>query len=422
MALEQFFSTRVDGHHADCGHRLANEPTDASSAEPIDIYAAVEASIKRVWGAQKISPDVELIGAEGAAMLAKAEQGFGRKLIDVGYRDPDFSVLANLSANSYVHAAFKNHKFSHELQALLVDERGKVRSFAQFKRAAAPLSGKYYDQWLQAEHQTALTTGRMAAKWQQFYRRKDVLPFLTYVTQEDARVRDSHRALNRITKHIDDPFWDVHFPPNGWRCRCNVLQNYGPEDDKGLRTSEAQHPPQFRHNPGKDGRFWAKGTEPYRPKCLDRQLASCDAEAWVEAAAAKNAEALKAMGYESAKFFPDGGGAIVHKDYDQVGVNPSTRASNIAHLSALSKNRPGFMVMPKPSSKPGVRNPDGTELTPDGKLLTWDVKEQGFVEGTKDQLSNLTGVVTRGVYSMLGYSIPQKDRPIRKVRNWQADN
>ncbi len=122
-----------------------------------------------------------------------------------------------------------------------------MRSFPDFKRAAAPLTGKYYDQWLKSEHQTAIATGRMSAKWQQFYQRKDVLPFLTYVTQEDARVRDArmrdaHRALNRITKHIDDPFWDVHFPLNGWRCRCNVLQNSGPEDDKGLHTSGGQHP------------------------------------------------------------------------------------------------------------------------------------------------------------------------------------
>lgn len=122
-----------------------------------------------------------------------------------------------------------------------------------------------------------MATGQLAAKWQKFQLDKDALPFLTYSTVGDARVRDSHRALDGITKHIDDPFWDVHFPPNGWRCRCNVIQSLGPEEDNGLRTSEAQHPPAFRHNAGKDGQFWADDTEPYRPKTISGRSEARDA-------------------------------------------------------------------------------------------------------------------------------------------------
>ena len=48
--------------------------------------------------------------------------------------------------------------------------------------------------------------------------------YLQYRTARDERVRASHRPLDRITLPADDPFWDEFFPPNGWNCRCNVVQ------------------------------------------------------------------------------------------------------------------------------------------------------------------------------------------------------
>ena len=48
--------------------------------------------------------------------------------------------------------------------------------------------------------------------------------YLQYRTARDERVRSSHRPLDRITLPADDPFWDEFFPPNGWNCRCNVVQ------------------------------------------------------------------------------------------------------------------------------------------------------------------------------------------------------
>ncbi len=256
-----------------------------------DLTSILERALKRAWGAKHVAPDVELISAEGAAMMRKAEEGFGRKFNDVGYRDPHFFVLANLQYNSYLHAAFKNYSFSHQLQGLLKDDKGKIRSYQEFGTAAGLIVDNYYNWWLRAEYETAVGTGEMAAKWQQFQKTKKALPFLKYSSVDNAGACEMHRALDGIVKHIDDPFWDVHFPLNGWRCRCKVIQRMVPQADSGMRTSEEQHPPSFRHNAGKTGRYWKEGMEPYRPQCLDTQLLNCDAGKYTNAAAKAEWEA-----------------------------------------------------------------------------------------------------------------------------------
>ncbi|WP_151834590.1 phage head morphogenesis protein, partial [Acinetobacter junii] len=34
--------------------------------------------------------------------------------------------------------------------------------------------------------------------------------------------RPSHLALDGVIRHIDDPFWQKWYPPNGYRCRCTI--------------------------------------------------------------------------------------------------------------------------------------------------------------------------------------------------------
>lgn len=49
------------------------------------------------------------------------------------------------------------------------------------------------------------------------------LPFWQYSAVMDDRTRPEHRALDGIVYRSDHPFWDEHFPPWSWNCRCTVI-------------------------------------------------------------------------------------------------------------------------------------------------------------------------------------------------------
>lgn len=71
------------------------------------------------------------------------------------------------------------------------------------------------------------TNLRMATahgQWQRIERLRERLPYLRYVSVRDARTRPEHAAWHGTVLPVDHPWWRTHFPPNGWRCRCTVVQ------------------------------------------------------------------------------------------------------------------------------------------------------------------------------------------------------
>lgn len=38
-----------------------------------------------------------------------------------------------------------------------------------------------------------------------------------------ARPRPLHVSWNGLTLPVDDPWWEAHYPPNGWGCQCYVI-------------------------------------------------------------------------------------------------------------------------------------------------------------------------------------------------------
>ena len=66
-----------------------------------------------------------------------------------------------------------------------------------------------------------------AGRWQQIQRLKRLRPFLRYVHVDpeltQAASRHEHAAWHGIILPVDHPWWDIHYPPNGWNCRCTVM-------------------------------------------------------------------------------------------------------------------------------------------------------------------------------------------------------
>ena len=49
-------------------------------------------------------------------------------------------------------------------------------------------------------------------------------PYWMYVCNLDGHERNSHRSLNGKVFPWDDPFWETHYPPWDWGCRCYVIK------------------------------------------------------------------------------------------------------------------------------------------------------------------------------------------------------
>lgn len=69
-------------------------------------------------------------------------------------------------------------------------------------------------------YDTNLRTAHMAGRWKQIQRTKTQRPWLIYMTVGDQRVRPEHASWHGQVLHADDPWWDTHYPPNGFGCRC----------------------------------------------------------------------------------------------------------------------------------------------------------------------------------------------------------
>jgi len=72
--------------------------------------------------------------------------------------------------------------------------------------------------------ETNVSTAYAAGRWEQIQRLKGARPWLRYVSVLDALTRPEHAAWHGTVLHADHPWWRTHYPPNGWYCRCTVMQ------------------------------------------------------------------------------------------------------------------------------------------------------------------------------------------------------
>ena len=75
-------------------------------------------------------------------------------------------------------------------------------------------------------YQTNLASSYAAGRWQQLTD-PDMLkvrPYWRYKHSDSVlRPRPQHLAWNGLILRADDPWWQIHFPPNGWGCQCSIV-------------------------------------------------------------------------------------------------------------------------------------------------------------------------------------------------------
>lgn len=180
-------------------------------------------------------------------------KGFKFHLDDTLYKSPNYNMLVDLRENVYIFSGAKNYQSTKYLSGLL-SNKDEVNTFYKFKELALPHLKEYNENYLSVEYDSAMKQARSASQWMDIEENKDILPMLQYHTVGDARVRPTHRDLDGIARPVDDKFWDKYMPPNGWNCRCTVLQSDSSLKKTSLRgfVKPDDVPEIFLFNAGKD--------------------------------------------------------------------------------------------------------------------------------------------------------------------------
>lgn len=81
-------------------------------------------------------------------------------------------------------------------------------------------------------YETNLITSYSAGRLEQL--RAGGYRYWMYKHSDSRNPRPHHRALDGVVLPADDPFWQTHYPPNGWGCRCRAVGVDGPRSAQQL--------------------------------------------------------------------------------------------------------------------------------------------------------------------------------------------
>ncbi|WP_081696415.1 phage minor head protein [Thiomicrorhabdus sp. Kp2] len=94
---------------------------------------------------------------------------------------------------------------------------------------------------LKVIYRTNLRTARAAGQYERAQKTKAAMPYLMYELGPSRNHRDEHVSWSRIILPIDHPFWQTHYPPNGWGCKCRVRQISAAEAERLGGVSKDPH-------------------------------------------------------------------------------------------------------------------------------------------------------------------------------------
>lgn len=202
-------------------------------------------------------------------------------VLDSGFSRVEMSeaMRRRLTRSDYIFSGMKTFHELNEAFPSLLDENGNRKPFEQFLNEVRKIDSTYNGNYLRAEYNFVQSSAEMAAKWEQFTGDGDRYN-LQYRTAADGKVRPTHAALHGVTLPITDPFWEEYYPPNGWNCRCTVVQvrksKYPetPHDEAMALGEEALQKDSkgiFHFNAGKE----QKSVPDYNPYTI-RRCRDCD--------------------------------------------------------------------------------------------------------------------------------------------------
>lgn len=209
-------------------------------------------------------PDIKVTLA--ATPFQAAIDHFARKtrIPTEHYRD----LSGEVHAKGFMIAGATNDTMLADFHTVLLDAQKNGTTLAAFRknfdRIVAAHGWQYKGKrgWRSGViFNTNMRTSLMAGKWERAQAVKSLIPYLRYVQVQRPSKRPGHAAWHGLVLPIDDPWWDTHYPPNGWGCLCSahgvsqdMLAQEGWQVTKKPPTYPGDVPDEWAYNVGKAGR------------------------------------------------------------------------------------------------------------------------------------------------------------------------
>ena len=242
-----------------------------------DISKGFKDAMKVIFNQKGSSFSIDIMADKNVQSLIEAHA----TVLDRNLQRVEMSDIMRqrLQRSNYIFSGIKTFHELNEAFPSLLDENGNRKPFERFLNDVQTIDGTYNRGYLRAEYNFVQSSAQMAAKWEQFSEDGDRYN-LQYRTAGDDKVRPAHAALNGVTLPPSDPFWQTYYPPNGWNCRCTVVQvrkskyPVTPHDEAMKRGEEALQDDTkgiFHFNPG----IQQKTMPDYNPYTI-RRCRDCD--------------------------------------------------------------------------------------------------------------------------------------------------
>ena len=273
MGLHQRYATLLEGKPLDfiAGRK---EEEDKIREQLTDLFNGM---MKVVFRHDGDHLNVEIMASPQVQKFIDAHSG----ILDSSFRRVKMSdsMRRRLSRSNYIFSGMKTFHELNEAFPSLLDENGNKKPFESFLNDVRKIDKTYNKNYLRAEYNFVHSSAEMAARWESFMEDGDRYN-LQYRTAGDGSVRPEHAALHGVTLPPSDSFWEEFYPPNGWNCRCTVVQvrkSKYPTTDHDVAMSLGEEATGrdtkgiFRFNPGKE----QKAMPDYNPYTI-RKCNDCD--------------------------------------------------------------------------------------------------------------------------------------------------
>ena len=189
---------------------------------PVDLVREkFDRMMKVLFRQEGASLEIGILASEEAQDFIETHSS----VLNGSFRQVEMSeaMRKRLERSNYVFSGLKTFHELNEAFPSLLDENGNRKTFERFLNDVRKIDETYNSNYLRAEFNFVQASAEMAAKWERFMQDGDRY-YLQYRTAGDAKVRPAHAEMAGITLPASDPFWEEFYPPNGWGCRCSVVQ------------------------------------------------------------------------------------------------------------------------------------------------------------------------------------------------------